>query len=66
MPSIQTISADLTITQNATDNIILTSTGDWTVAGIHDLAAKLSSLLNKIQKNTVVVSPKKVKNNNSS
>ncbi len=53
MPSIQTISADLTITQNATDNIILTSTGDWTVAGIHDLAAKLSSLLNKIQKNTV-------------
>jgi len=45
MPSVGTTNADITSNQNADDSVILTSTGDWTVAGIHNLATQLSRLL---------------------
>lgn len=45
MPSMLTPNADITTSQNSEGSIILTSTGDWTVAGIHDLATKLINLL---------------------
>tara|TARA_R110002050_G_scaffold9504_1_gene33299 strand:+ start:460947 stop:462092 length:1146 start_codon:yes stop_codon:yes gene_type:complete len=37
--------AEITISQDAEGSIIFTSTGDWTVASIHDLATQLTSLL---------------------
>ncbi len=38
--------ADIRASQNADDSILLTSTGDWTVASLHDLTTKLHNLLN--------------------
>lgn len=45
MPSLLTPNADITASQDAEGRIILSSTGYWTVACIHDLATKLLSLL---------------------
>jgi phospholipid/cholesterol/gamma-HCH transport system permease protein len=53
MPSLLTPKADITAGQDAEGSIILTSTGDWTVACIHDLATKLLSLLDAYNKQTV-------------
>ena len=53
MPSPLTPNADITASQNTDGSIILTSTGDWTVASLHDLATKLLSLLDHYSNQTV-------------
>ncbi len=45
MPSMLTANADITTSQDAEGRIILTSNGDWTVAGIHGLATKLANIV---------------------
>tara|TARA_R110001606_G_scaffold361754_7_gene515270 strand:+ start:190168 stop:191322 length:1155 start_codon:yes stop_codon:yes gene_type:complete len=53
MQSQRTPKADITVSQGAKGSIILTSTGYWTVASIHDLASKLASLLDHYSNQTV-------------
>jgi phospholipid/cholesterol/gamma-HCH transport system permease protein len=53
MPSLQTPNADINASQEAEGSIILTSTGDWTIASLHDLATKLLSLLEHYNNQTV-------------
>jgi len=53
MPTLRTPNADITASQTTEGGIILTSTGDWTVAGIDGLAAKLVSLLGSYNNLTI-------------
>jgi phospholipid/cholesterol/gamma-HCH transport system permease protein len=53
MLSLLTPNADINASQDAEGSIILTSTGDWTVARLHDLATKLLSLLDHYNNQTV-------------
>ncbi|KKN36357.1 hypothetical protein LCGC14_0774340 [marine sediment metagenome] len=53
MPSIGTTKADISTSQSTGNSVTLTSTGDWTVAGIHDLATKLASMLSAYSQQTI-------------
>lgn len=45
--------AEIIISQNAEAKLVITSTGNWTVHCIHDLASQLDSLLNTFHNNNI-------------
>lgn len=53
MPPHQALDAEITVSQDAEDAIILKSTGDWTVDNINGLAEKLADLAKKYQHSVI-------------